>query len=288
MQNQIFNLNEFSARIPEGCYYDAQVSYIKASEGNLKAFAGCSAYFNFYSIVFVEKGCLCFQANGTQVVLEAGDLFFVTPYQLVVFPERLEEMRAALILVEAHYYNTVRRVDDEIPKSIVETFRVLSLGESQRQEFVTWHYQIKHAMMKHHLYQSSMMRHLIHFGQLFLSEMMTGSRLKPHDSGHKENIFRIFIHLAYRYFKEEHQVQFYADRMNITPVYLTRAVKEVSGNTVLAYLQSMLYNEACVQLSSTSKTIGEISEDLNFNDQSAFSNFFKLRAGMSPVAYRGR
>ena len=111
---------------------------------------------------------------------------------------------------------------------------------------------------------------------------MTGSRLKPHDSGHKENIFRIFIHLAYRYFKEEHQVQFYADRMNITPVYLTRAVKEVSGNTVLAYLQSMLYNEACVQLSSTSKTIGEISEDLNFNDQSAFSSCVRA-CRLSPI-----
>ena len=192
-----------------------------------------------------------------------------------------------MVLIESVYYHTVRSVDDEMPKTIVNTFLKLALTTLRQQEFITWYHQLRHAMMKRHLYQASMMKNLIHFGQLFLSELTMGEHQRPHDSGHKENIFRIFIHLAFQYYKVEHQVQFYADRMNITPVYLTRTVKEVSGNTVLAYLQSMLYNEACVQLSSTSKSIGEISEELRFNDQSAFSNFFKLHSGMSPVAYRG-
>ena len=39
-------------------------------------------------------------------------------------------------------------------------------------------------------------------------------------------------------------------------------------------------------LKTTDMTMIEISEELNFNDQSAFTNFFKQKAGMTPLAYR--
>jgi AraC-like DNA-binding protein len=110
--------------------------------------------------------------------------------------------------------------------------------------------------------------------------------VNTHDLKHKENIFKIFIHLAARNFRKERQVRFYADNLNITPTYLSRVVKELSGNTVYGYLSNFLYNEICMLLKTTDMTMIEISEELNFNDQSAFTNFFKQKAGMTPLAYR--
>ena len=40
------------------------------------------------------------------------------------------------------------------------------------------------------------------------------------------------------------------------------------------------------QLKTTEKTISEIADELNFNDQSALTNFFRTKAGMSPLSYR--
>jgi AraC-like DNA-binding protein len=34
--------------------------------------------------------------------------------------------------------------------------------------------------------------------------------------------------------------------------------------------------------------MGEIADHLNFSDQSAMTNFFKQRSGMTPLAYRNR
>ena len=84
------------------------------------------------------------------------------------------------------------------------------------------------------------------------------------------------------------QINFYADQMNITSTYLSRIVKEVSGNTVNGYLQSFLYGEACKLLRMTDMTIGEISFELNFKDHSAFTNFFKMKSGVSPKEYRNK
>ena len=81
-------------------------------------------------------------------------------------------------------------------------------------------------------------------------------------------------------------MQFYADRMNITTTYLSRVVKELTGNTVLGYLSNFLYNEICIQLKTTEKSISEIALDLRFNDQSALTNFFRAKTGISPLAYR--
>ena len=74
--------------------------------------------------------------------------------------------------------------------------------------------------------------------------------------------------------------------MNITTTYLSRAVKEVTGSTVNEHLACMVYNEACKLLHDHERSIGEISYSLGFNDQSAFTSYFKQRSGMTPVSYR--
>ena len=92
--------------------------------------------------------------------------------------------------------------------------------------------------------------------------------------------------MASNHFKQERQISFYANHLSISSTYLSRIVKEVSGNTVNGYLQNFLYTEACKLLRMTDLTMGEIAEELHFSDQAAFSNFFKQRAGISPKAYR--
>ena len=103
---------------------------------------------------------------------------------------------------------------------------------------------------------------------------------------HKEKILKKFLYLASTSFKKERHVQFYADKLSISATYLSRVVKELTGNTVYGFLASFLYNEICSQLRTTERSIGEIAEDLGFKDQSALTNFFKVRSNMTPIDYR--
>ena len=109
---------------------------------------------------------------------------------------------------------------------------------------------------------------------------------EPYDYSHKENVFKIFLHLAANNFRQYRQINYYADRLCITNTYLSRIVREVSGKTVNYYLTQMVYDEACRLLTTTDKPLGEIAFDLNFKDQSAFSNFFKTKAMMTPSTFR--
>jgi AraC-like DNA-binding protein len=82
------------------------------------------------------------------------------------------------------------------------------------------------------------------------------------------------------------EVQEYAERLNISPKYLSDVVKETFGKSPRDMINDMLLLEAKVQLGSTDKTVTEIALDLNFTDQSHFNHFIKQRLNCSPLEYR--
>lgn len=104
-------------------------------------------------------------------------------------------------------------------------------------------------------------------------------------SRENEHFNRFMKLLAENYLKEK-EVTFYADRMSLTPRYLTTSVRKVSGYTVYEWICRFLMKDAKYLLEHTSLTIQQISYELNFSNQSFFGKFFKKHAGMSPGKYR--
>ena len=84
----------------------------------------------------------------------------------------------------------------------------------------------------------------------------------------------------------ERGVRFYADRLCLSPKYLTSLVKSVSGCTVQQLVFKAITKKAISLISTTDKSIKEIADLLNFPNSSAFGTFFKKQVGVSPTVYR--
>lgn len=95
-----------------------------------------------------------------------------------------------------------------------------------------------------------------------------------------------FIGLIARDFRQHREVQYYADQMHISRKHLTRSVKEVYDLTPKQIIDKKIIGEAKVLLQKTELTISEVMQELNFDDQAAFSKFFKNNTGLSPLSYR--
>ncbi|EJW96039.1 transcriptional regulator, AraC family [gut metagenome] len=65
-------------------------------------------------------------------------------------------------------------------------------------------------------------------------------------------------------------------------------VKEVSGKTVGEWIDHWVILEAKALLHSSSLSIQEISDRLNFANQSFFGKYFKHYTGLSPKEYRSK
>ena len=101
-----------------------------------------------------------------------------------------------------------------------------------------------------------------------------------------EEIFIGFTRLLPRYFVEHHDIAFYADRLHISTVYLSRVVRQVTGRTVVDYINQMLLMEASFLLQTSQMSITQIADHLHFADTPSFSKFFSRLKGMSPKDYR--
>lgn len=101
-----------------------------------------------------------------------------------------------------------------------------------------------------------------------------------------EVLMRNFLKQVQAFHKQERKVEFYADRLCLSPKYLSQTIKSYSGKTAGEWIDEYVVLEAKVLLRSTNMTIQQIGDELNFPSQSFFGKYFKRLTGMSPKAYR--
>lgn len=101
-----------------------------------------------------------------------------------------------------------------------------------------------------------------------------------------EVVFEDFIKELNLFNGTEHSLSFFADRMNLTPNYLSARIKEYSGRTAMEWIEDSVILEAKTMLKHTDLSIQEIAYKLNFPTQTFFGKYFKRVTGMSPKQYK--
>ncbi len=102
----------------------------------------------------------------------------------------------------------------------------------------------------------------------------------------KEVLFDSFYNLILQHHKESREVGFYAEKLCMNPKYLSTVIKEISGKSAFEWINNYVILEAKSMLKSTGKTIQQISDELNFANQSFFGKYFKQHVGIPPSEYR--
>lgn len=95
-----------------------------------------------------------------------------------------------------------------------------------------------------------------------------------------------FIHAVEAEYMMRHEVEYYADKLCITPNYLNKIVRQSLGMTAKAYIRQKLFTEARRLLSYTILSVKETAEWLHFDSASHFVRFFRRHADMTPLQYR--
>ena len=116
------------------------------------------------------------------------------------------------------------------------------------------------------------------------------NRAKAKDPAESTNrsrlLFEQFISLVAKYHGQYRNVGFYADKLCLTPKYLSKLIKNATGRSAPEWIDAYVILEAKNMLKYSNETIKEIVYKLNFPNQSVFYKFFKARTGMTPSEYR--
>ena len=106
------------------------------------------------------------------------------------------------------------------------------------------------------------------------------------DNTRQRRMFEAFMKLVKDNHNTERMVGFYADKLCVTPKYLSKVVREVSGRSAPDWIDGFVIMSAKSMLKYSDMTVKEIAIELNFPNQSFFSKFFKSQTGLTPNEYR--
>lgn len=109
---------------------------------------------------------------------------------------------------------------------------------------------------------------------------------KKDNVGHKNEVFIKLIQLIDKYYMQERGVEFYADKLCLSPKYLSAISKSVCGYTVQELVFKAIMCKCISLLTNTQMSIQEIAYEMNFPNASYFGTFFRKQTGMSPMQYR--
>ncbi len=106
------------------------------------------------------------------------------------------------------------------------------------------------------------------------------------ESKRRTKLSKDFFSLLKEYSREQRQVGFYADKLCITPKYLTFLLKQSTGKSANEWITNAVISDAKHLLKNSDNSIKEVSYTLNFANQSFFGKYFKKMVGISPKDFQ--
>lgn len=243
-----------------------------------------------YTFTLVIEGWLTIVYNGQELTLQADDLYIYSPGLPVTIISASENYHGICLLADERATIEMPSVRDlvriayqpivQLHQPVVKLQHETALKmASKMREIITY-------LNSDHIYKSEIIRMLY---AVFLLDLQNAQEqaIDNHPVPQRvEELFIDFIRLLPDHFAQHHDIGFYASRLNISKVYLSRIVRQVTGRTVVGYINQMLLMEASFQLRTSQLSISQIADRLHFADTPSFSKFFSRMKGMSPREYR--
>jgi AraC family transcriptional regulator, transcriptional activator of pobA len=245
-----------------------------------------------YWVLLVMHDTLTIQLNGEEHVVKENDLLIIPPHVVRQANEVENNCKAACVAFTPDFL-----LGTGLSQRYVDLFDFLfnsggmqiqlATEDASRLMAVINMLREKNFTENDHPFTAEVVRHFFNVFQFELAGLYhkySNQKKTVHD--HKEELLWRFLALLSKHVKSERSLQFYANRLFVTPKYLTQTVKKLSGKTAGEYIDELVIVEAKNLLRDPSLTIAQVADLLYFSDQFFFSKFFKRYTGINPSEYR--
>ncbi|ADK82477.1 helix-turn-helix domain-containing protein [Sediminispirochaeta smaragdinae] len=241
------------------------------------------------SVVICRKGNTKGTVNLRINETKAPCLIILPQDSILQFKEISDDFSALFIIMSGKFLDSLN-LEEKIPLwlSVRET-PYIPLTEETLQSLIGYYEMIKNTMRyADNPYLIHIARHLT---IAFFYGLGYGFHLKQMKNKEKtisrsKLIFDSFLQQVRTDYKKERGLNYYADRLCLSPKYLSKVILDSSGKSPMDWIREYVIHDAQALLKSTDLTIQQISDELNFPSQSFFGKYFKGAVGMSPKNYR--
>lgn len=231
------------------------------------------------------KGSAEGSANLQKIITQPNSFNVILPGQIITHDYQTADFEARHIIMSSKFVDTLG-LDNRFSlfnshNNIISTI----LSDYELEAILTFYEMLKWNITHRNDYILETVRHMTlaffyGFSHTFQQNITSKQTNRP------QQLSDDFLMLVKQHFKQEHSLEFYANKLCVTPKHLTTTIKSTTDCTAKEWIDKHLLLEAKALLKSTNLTIQQIADTLHFTSQDVFSKYFKHHIGITPKEYR--
>ena len=231
------------------------------------------------------KGSAEGSANLQKIITQPNSFNVILPGQIITHDYQTADFEARHIIMSSKFVDTLG-LDNRFSlfnshNQVISTM----LSDYELEAILTFYEMLKWNITHRNDYILETVRHMTlaffyGFSHTFQQNITSKQTNRP------QQLSDDFLILVKQHFKQEHSLEFYANKLCVTPKHLTTTIKSTTDCTAKEWIDKHLLLEAKALLKSTNLTIQQIADTLHFTSQDVFSKYFKHHIGITPKEYR--
>ena len=254
--------------------------------------------FHGYMAFFCVKGEFEVEINLKKFTIRKDSMFIYTPGNIVrvtnIDPQEKESVHFVVVAISEDLMSSTRfdfsKLYNESPRLLESPCVVINENERElcRKYFDLIQEVSKMRMPNMRESVAALISSIFYLMGAMWTDRLTAAKKNGGEevSTRSKIVLEDFLLLVRDYHTKERSLSFYADKLYLTPKYLSKLIKSVSGKSAHEWIDSFVILEAKNLLKYSDMSIKSIVYELNFPNQTTFYRFFKTKTGMTPSEYR--
>lgn len=238
-----------------------------------------------FLIIIIENGTLNLHIESKVYPLKSGKISVIFPEQVHFISDLSHEVKGKLILFEEILFCS------DILKNELSTYNVhlsthlncTMLSSDDFKQSLHLIQNIQEIYQRPSLIRKEQARFQIKIFLLGLIESVHGLHPILHKETADKPLYVLFKKLLNEQYKQYRTVQYYAEKLAITPKKLNALTKKHCGETAIQAIHNRILMEIKRQLMFSDLSHKEIAFDLGFNSPSALNKFVKAKLKETPT-----
>lgn len=244
----------------------------------------------FFALVACTKGELSYKVNFKCFQWQATTLFAITPNAVIEHLGHSEDSEGCVIAISPKFMKNLQLYASMKAFGNLTNKPFLKLTEEDTETFHLY-FQLCYrlASQKQNSINDILIANVLQsFFNYFLNKYEVQESQQPANTfkNRSEYICSEFLKLVNLYAVNEREISFYASQLFLSEKYLSNVVKQTTQRTPSDWIRGAVIQQATALLFDLSKSIRQISDELNFSSPSHFNTYFKKEMGCTPLQYR--
>jgi len=241
-------------------------------------------------IAFCMEGYMKFNLGLKKVMMSKNQIYVILSDQIIQATEVSPDFKVGFMVVRRNFYNHQNHFIETINlhNRLMEQ-PYFNLSEKEMQEYIRIFDMIHEKLADtQHTYRMQIIQNYFQITFYNIYHLIINHQKVTEKPALNNNmtIYERFMKSVEEHYRMEHSVIFYANKLCLTPKYLSSVIFEMSGKHASDWIHEYIMLEAKALLKSTDMSLKNISDTLCFCTPSHFGRFFKRYTGYTPNEYK--